>query len=307
MRMNKPGISVVMATYNGGKYLKEQLESIFSQTLLPSEIIVCDDGSTDDTLRILKSCSNNDLLRYVANPQTLGVIENFKKAASLASEENFIAFADQDDVWMPHKLEELYKKMHNLNYMRSPALVYSDLKLVDRDLRTINNSFWNELKVSSKDHCLEGLFLRNIVTGCSMLINQKMKEIFLKMPSGIYMHDAWIAFAAYAFGEVGVVHDSLLCYRQHEHNITFSDSVKINERGSVAARVMKIISELLNGSALLVNELQLANDFYTCFNQCLAPEVAQKIKGFLSLQHKNVLQRKKFIKNIKKSISAKKG
>ena len=106
-------ISVVMATYNGEKYLDQQIRSILNQTCKPDEFIVCDDNSSDGTITILEKYRQLSQLSYVVNTSRLGVINNFVKAVSLAAAGNYISLADQDDEWMPDKLEKCAALLKN--------------------------------------------------------------------------------------------------------------------------------------------------------------------------------------------------
>ena len=104
MNFNSNNISVVMATFNGARYLDEQLQSIVEQTILPEELIICDDGSSDNTIQIIQNYEKILPIKLIINVLRLGVAANFKKAAALAKQGNYIAFADQDDIWNLDKL-----------------------------------------------------------------------------------------------------------------------------------------------------------------------------------------------------------
>jgi glycosyltransferase involved in cell wall biosynthesis len=106
-------ISVVMATFNGEKFIKEQLETIISQTIQPQEIIICDDCSSDQTIKINESL-NNPLIKIYQNSTKIGVVENFKKGVSLTKDGNFIALSDQDDVWFKTNLKHYIILFQNL-------------------------------------------------------------------------------------------------------------------------------------------------------------------------------------------------
>ena len=101
-------ISIVMATYNGAKFLQAQLDSIAEQSFFPMELVICDDASTDETVKIINAHSLAPIIKLVINTQNLGVVPSFKKAASLCHSENYIAFCDQDDIWHKNKLQNNY-------------------------------------------------------------------------------------------------------------------------------------------------------------------------------------------------------
>ena len=126
MSLAPPDISVVIATYNGERYLKQQLDSILSQTILPKEIILVDDGSTDTTVAILREYAVDERFLLLLNEQNIGYIRSFEKGM-LHATCSLIALSDQDDIWLPHKLETL------LANMQSNIAVYSDSMLVDEN------------------------------------------------------------------------------------------------------------------------------------------------------------------------------
>ena len=132
MHMTTPDISVVLATYNGARFLRTQIESILAQSLPPKEIIVVDDASTDDTVTILKSYALSDQrFTIICNDENLGYIRNFEKGMMKAGC-NLVALSDQDDIWLPHKLATLYSHLNN------QLLVYSNSELIDLDGNKLN-------------------------------------------------------------------------------------------------------------------------------------------------------------------------
>jgi glycosyltransferase involved in cell wall biosynthesis len=150
-------VSVVMATCNGEKYLDLQIQSILKQTLKPDEIIVCDDVSTDGTVAILEKYRQQGQLIYVVNNYRLGFVDNFKKAVGLAATTNYVSLCDQDDEWLPDKLERSVALLEKINDNKIPCLVYSDLMLIDQNGKILNHSFRNELGQDKYQHNLETL------------------------------------------------------------------------------------------------------------------------------------------------------
>jgi glycosyltransferase involved in cell wall biosynthesis len=236
-------ITVAMTTFNGGNYLIEQLDSILSQTLLPTEFIVCDDGSTDNTIAILKEYEQKGLIQLYLNKTKLGVICNFKKAVSLAKPYNYIALADQDDIWLPNKLKTLQEKLYALeqNKQELPCAVYSDLILIDKHKKVLNKSFWNELNHDVHEHCFQTLLFGNFVTGCSMMFNDAMKQQLLRLPYDNILHDVWMAFIGNTIGNISGHAEPLVLYRQHEKNVTYQEgNRKISKWGLRRKRFNRI-------------------------------------------------------------------
>ena len=149
-------LSVALCTYNGEKFIAEQLESIARQTVLPDELIICDDRSADQTVQILHEFANKAPfpVSIYHNETTLGVIRNFEQAISLCKGE-YIALADQDDVWLPEKIEKSLALIESAQAQYAgeevPLLVHTDLKVVDQQLKVISESFMHAQKLHNED------------------------------------------------------------------------------------------------------------------------------------------------------------
>lgn len=202
-----------MSTYNGEQYLREQLESILSQTYKNIEVLIRDDGSTDSTLKILKEYSGlyNNISFYQG--------KNFKPAKSFldllrkVSCADFYAFCDQDDVWQNHKIEVAVTKLIE----SQSELYYSAYSTVDKYGNIIQENVNNH----SHDDTLGNSFVDLAVTGCTMVFTRKLLEIITKSkPNEIMMHDSWIYKTALCMG-FKVIYDknAYIYYRQHDHNV----------------------------------------------------------------------------------------
>lgn len=217
-----PVVSVVICTYNGEKYVQQQLESILSQTLTPTEIILSDDGSSDDTVaRAQTVVEGRSDIRIVVTTRKapLGPAANFSSALALATSP-LIALADQDDVWHPNKLEVLVRAMES---DRSVLLVHSDAALVD-GFGTRTGSLTHALAMTrserallSSGRALEALLRRNLVTGATTMIRSELLHSALPVPEG-WVHDEWLALVAALHHGVRFVDDELIDYRQHGAN-----------------------------------------------------------------------------------------
>jgi glycosyltransferase involved in cell wall biosynthesis len=212
MAGNQPFISVALATYNGGRFLREQLDSIYAQTWSPLEVVVCDDRSSDDTVSILKKYLQRHGLRYEVNEQNLGFVRNFEKAMALCRGE-FIALADQDDVWLPEKLERL------MAGIGTASLIYSDAFLIDDKGRELPGS----LIATSGVLPITGANLRyfvcnSCVTGCTALFRRDLLNTALPIPECETYHDWWLAVVASKLGGVRYLPERLVRYRQHGAN-----------------------------------------------------------------------------------------
>lgn len=294
-----PSISVAMATYNGEKYLEEQIESILSQTLKPAEIIICDDQSTDGTKAILEKYQRKGYVRFFVNDQQLGFVGNFKRAVSLTNPNHYVALSDQDDIWLPPKIEAAYDIMTNIEAKGQPAMVYSDLVLVDQDKNLLNSSFRNELGQDTYRHCLETLLFGGFVNGCTMLMNPLMRSYFATIPNENRInHDTWIALIAYTFGNSGIVETPHILYRRHINNASNVHEFKRKNR------FQRLKTEVINAFSkndLFENEIITAEKFYEIFHQNLSFEDKALIQEFIKIKGKTYLEKKialrKFFKN----------
>jgi glycosyltransferase involved in cell wall biosynthesis len=215
-------ISVAMCTYNGADFLQAQFESILAQSRRPDEIVVCDDGSTDETRALLarfeKESPNTILLNF--NKRNLGSVKNFEQAIQLCSGE-VIALSDQDDVWRRDKLQ-LIEDAFNRSSLT--GLVFSDAELVDETLKPLGRRMWNEIgfdapkrKLLQNGRALEVLLPGWTVTGATMAFRSRFTNICLPVPDGIAMiHDGWIALTIAAVADVVAIDEPLIQYRQHE-------------------------------------------------------------------------------------------
>ena len=283
--MNSIPISVVMATYNGANFLQEQIESILQQTLQPSEIIICDDGSIDGTKEILKSYATKGLIQFYENETTLGVVDNFKKGVALAQEGNYIAFCDQDDIWMPQKLATLQKELMLLEQAGQsenlPCIVYSDLILIDDKRNVLNTSFWNELYHDVHEHCLPTLLFGNFVTGCSVMMNATSRSYFLNTPKDI-LHDVWLAFVGNAIGKIKAISTPLIYYRQHAQNQNYQFGNSKKTKTSLRWLRFKM---LLFKNNYLQNEYFIAKTFLTIYEREVKAPKKKIIKYFLATKN----------------------
>jgi len=216
-------VSVVVCTYNGEKYLRDQLQSIHSQTRQPDEVIISDDGSTDSTLEIIEDFASSSnvpqppVWRVETRTKPLGVSGNFASALGEARGE-FIALADQDDVWEPDRIEKGLAHFHD-----GALLVHSDATLIDASGRP-TGTLMSALRLtrSERRHLLSGraltaLLRRNVVTGATTMIRSSLLEQALPIPEG-WVHDEWLALVAAAQGGVVFQDEPLIRYRQHGNN-----------------------------------------------------------------------------------------
>ena len=220
-------IAILLSTYNGAAYLEDFLISLEKQTYQNWDLMVRDDGSSDDTLVILQKFSDNiNKVSILKDRQNLGAKKSFSTLMNLAlqSQEQYeyIMFSDQDDIWLPDKIEKTYLKMKEFERSRPslPLLVHSDVSVVDEKLNVLASSFWSYQHIEPTRDKLNHLLLHNIVTGCTVMVNRALAENVKTIPNEAIMHDWWMAIVASAFGKIAYIDEPLMLYRQHGSNDT---------------------------------------------------------------------------------------
>ncbi len=253
-------VSVAMATYNGGTYVRQQLESIASQTLLPNELLIGDDGSTDQTLEIVEQFrrESNLAISLIRNPKNLGSTLNFESLLHRAKGD-IVFLADQDDVWRNDKVERLTELL-----FRHPkaAFAFSDARLVSADGEPRRMNLWSSIHFAPKSTLLPPpdlfriLVQRNVVTGATMAIRREAIELVPSFPSE-WVHDAWISsILSYSHSAIACF-DPLIDYRIHSQqqlglggtHFSYWDLL----RGRYADSVSKELRRIVDASNLISN------------------------------------------------------
>ncbi|RRA47456.1 glycosyltransferase family 2 protein [Acidipila sp. EB88] len=211
-------ISVAMCTYNGERYLPQQLASILAQSRMPDELVVCDDRSQDQTLRLLEEFARHApfSVRVVVNEGNLGSTRNFEQCILLCTGD-LIALSDQDDVWHRDRLAVSEQKLITSS---EAGLVFSDATLIDEEGRTLPAKLWESIgfaessrrALHEKDYtlCLRTRF----VTGATAMFRTSLRDQCLPVGRG-WIHDEWIAAATPLFAEIEEINAPLICYRKH--------------------------------------------------------------------------------------------
>ena len=211
-------VDILLATYNGEKYLREQIDSILNQTHTEFRLLISDDGSTDGTREILKEYKEKDgRIDVFFQENNLGVVKNFEFLLEKV-EAKYYMFSDQDDIWKETKIEKSLNKIEE-----GYDLVYSDLEVVDENLNVIYSSYWklkgiyNKIK---KYNNFESLYLNNFVTGCTMISKKELINSFMPLPntSKFVLHDYWISLIISQNGKIAYIEEPLIKYRQHKNN-----------------------------------------------------------------------------------------
>lgn len=237
--MEKKTICIIMSTCNGGRYLEEQLDSLFRQTYPYIKIFVRDDGSKDNTIKILDKYSRQGKLEYIEGKQ-LGYGESFIEALNSVGNFDYYAFCDQDDVWEENKIKIAIEQLNKNDY-NIPLMYFSGLDICDKDLNHM--AYTKNYKVISFTNC----FFENIASGNTMVINNKLKTIFLKeRPKNIIAHDAYLYMYCVAFGKVLYDKNNYIKYRKHDKSIT------VYTNGFFKFQIYRIKSLLCEGNLKII-------------------------------------------------------
>ncbi len=301
--MESPTVLILLATYNGEKFVREMIDSVLNQDFDDIKIILSDDGSKDSTLDILNEYAEKNPekvthyrsgLRFgCAQKHFMHLLKNFHNAP-------YIMFCDQDDVWHKDKIRLTLEKMKETEgEEKAPALVHTDLRVVDGELNEISPSFCKNSAIDGNRVCLNQLLVQNVVTGCTMMINQPLANIACSNEGGedeMLMHDWWLAILAAAVGKIAFLDKPTIDYRQHGNN-------------SVGAKNIYSPSYLLSrlkGKSMreaLKNAAKQSGAFLKVFGGLLGANQKELVANFaktenLSLFSRNAIYRKhKLYKN----------
>lgn len=212
-------VSIAMATYNGAQYIKEQLESILSQTVLPDEIIICDDCSVDDTVAIaIKELSNSKISSSITvNESRLGFIKNFERAMGYCSGD-IVLISDQDDCWIENKIEVVLKEFNLGNNIH---LLINNQKLVDQGLNWYGETEFDSIDRINSRHLY--------ISGCCTSVSKNFIKFALPIDSQVQGHDLWLHELASVLDVRKVTREPLQFYRRHG----------MNESNSLASSIIK--------------------------------------------------------------------
>jgi glycosyltransferase involved in cell wall biosynthesis len=212
-------LSIALCTFNGERYLVDQLESISRQTRLPDELVVCDDGSNDQTAALLACFAERVPFKvsFCVNAERLGPTQNFARAFSLCSGDVILP-CDQDDVWEPEKLDQLEQAFEGDPDL---LLAFHDLAVVTPDGHMTGQTQWERLGFRrrgqadlNQDRAFDLLLRFNVVTGAALAFRSSLRKTALPIPHG-FIHDEWLALVAAALGKVICINRQLVRYRQH--------------------------------------------------------------------------------------------
>lgn len=233
-------VSVVMASFNGERFIAKQIKSVLSQSYTELELIIVDDGSSDQTADIVKEfLTQDERVYFFPSGKNLGLVKNFERGLKLSKGE-FIVFADQDDIFQEDKIE---KQLAALNNNLKADMVISDLELIDDADNRLFESMWQfqgicpEKKAPFKRLCVD-----NYATGCAMMFSRKLLDSTFSFPSHLKIHDQWLALLAARKngGGIEVIREPLTRYRQHQDNVVGAKSSKQLDWFNVFSKIFSL-------------------------------------------------------------------
>ena len=284
-------IAIIMGTYNGEKYIKEQIGSIIAGDYKDWKLFIFDDGSSDETERIVGEFIRNypDKIYFEKNKENFGAAGNFfngirKAAKELAPEADYFCFSDQDDVWVKDKLSRSLAKIKEIEG-NGPALVFSDVEITDKNLKLTSGSYFKAEKVDNKKVGLNYLLMENKLIGGTVMINKALVEEELTAENkGLVphkkakMHDWWFGIMAAGLGKIAEVEGFTEYYRQHGANVVGGESF--------GSYFINRISKFKEIKARIYQNIEQAEEFLRFFGDSLHADKKKVVEEFVKLKSK---------------------
>lgn len=298
-RMNN--VAILMSTYNGEKYISEQINSIFNQTYKDWTLYIRDDGSTDNTLKLLT--------RYAFKDKRVKILSDINKRLgpknsffTLLKKVNakYYFFADQDDVWNKNKLEIMLRNFNSAS--SQPQIVYCALQCTDANLNPIDlelNSIVGKIKGKNR-------LIWNDIPGCTMAFNKELRDISIEkniFSNEIVMHDWWLALIGEFFGNIKFVNKKLIYYRQHSDN-----AVGAGEKESIFKKITRknFIKKYIKKQKIWIRQTYRQNTyFYELYKDILPLRYRRIFQEWITCKNKGFLYRIKVIKKYKTPVPLK--
>jgi Glycosyltransferases involved in cell wall biogenesis len=286
-------VAIIMTTYNGEKYVKEQIDSILVSNYQDFELFIYDDGSNDNTVALMKPYEQQypDKVHVFQNEKNLGLVRNFLHALSLTTMD-YVMFCDQDDVWRANKIGITLKRLRNLEAQTgkdTPLAVFTDASVVDQNLMELQSSFFESNHLEPKNTDLAHLLMENKLIGCTVMINAAVRKVLQsnRLPQDAKYHDWWVALIAASFGKIAFVKESTLLYRQHENNMV---------GGADFISYIKNRLQNLQHQKEAIRALERqASEFVHLYGEQLSAEKRMIIQTFAELNEAGFLQKRHLI------------
>ena len=278
--MENPKLCILLASYNGEKYISEQLDSIINQTYKNWELIIRDDGSKDETMTILDKYEKKDeRIKILRDDKgNLGFLKNFEELLFNAKEE-FVLFSDQDDFWLRNKLEKFVEKIKGLDekVLSKPLLIHCNSLVCDDKLEIIKEEFIDS-KIAKKTNS-NIYFFEYIVQGSTSMVNKKMIKESLPFLKNVTLHDRYFHLLSQFLGTRVFIDESLVKYRQHERNAIGASK--------------SILKKIMNKRYFYIEDRKLIEEIKEKYIKCLRKRDLNDIEKYLEVtdRNKNRLER----------------
>jgi glycosyltransferase involved in cell wall biosynthesis len=283
-------VSIVMTTYNGEKYLEEQINSIISSTYQDFELHIVDDGSQDATMKILERYKQQypEKIYISQNKTNLGVTSNFLNAISKTTSE-YVMLCDQDDVWRKDKIARTLKRVKQMEIQFGkdlPIAVFTDAYVVDNKLNIMHESFFASGRLNPRLIDLPHLLMENKLIGCTVMVNGAVRRILQSspLPKRARFHDGWLGLIAASFGKIGFIKEPTLFYRQHDANV-------VGNRDFLSYILSRFSNPRKQKEVLHAQYLQ-AEEFAELYNDLLDSKKLELIIRFSKLHKENFIRRR---------------
>lgn len=288
-----PKIEILMATYNGEKYIEDQINSIINQTYKNWTLLIRDDGSKDKTLDIIKKYEKVDkrIILLRDNKNNLGFVKNFEELLKNSKSE-FVMFSDQDDYWLENKLEVYSNELNKFSKeeLEKPLLLHSNSFICDENLKIKKEKFINS-KIASQ-YAKNGYFFAYIVQGSTVLINKELIDIGLPFLENVTLHDRYFHLLIEFFGSRIFIDKSLTKYRQHSNNA-------IGAKSSVIKKILK--KRYFNE-----NDRKLINEIYEKYKNKISEKQLRQIEKYLKITDRKQNRFMRFLLSLDFKINLKK-
>jgi glycosyltransferase involved in cell wall biosynthesis len=293
-------VQIVLATYNGERFIRQQLDSLLQQSYTDFTILIRDDGSTDQTIAIVKEYQylhpEKIFLLRDTQKNNLGAKGNFSLLLEKATAD-YIFLCDQDDIWNNDKILLELEKIKALENgdQDFPCMVYSDMKVINDAGIEIQKSLWKTLHLHPDFFVLHRLLIQNIPHGCSMVINKKMRNLACPIPAAAIMHDHWIALLAASCGKWDAIEAPTLRIRNHADNVT-------RKKASLVQKLMRFSTHLFSKKEyeyFFQIRIDQAEALLTRCQKHLTIEQVALLNDFIALSHTSGSERRKIIRKRK--------
>ncbi|MBR3772686.1 MAG: glycosyltransferase family 2 protein [Clostridium sp.] len=285
-------IDIVMSTYNGEHYLKEQIESILKNSWTSWRLWICDDGSKDHTEAVARAYAHTypDKIFWKPNESNKGSAISFLDGARKVSGE-YVMFCDQDDYWLPNKIENTLacmKAAEEKYGKATPLTVFTDARVVDEELKLLKESFHKSNQLDTTKLDLTHMLMENKMMGCTMMLNRALVERLHRFPKKVRMHDWWIGLIAASLGKIVYLDEQTMLYRQHRNNV-------VGSKGFSLQMILDKVASWKKQKQALLDTQKQAEKLYRLFEEELGEEEKQMVYKFATLHKRNWIERRRVL------------